>query len=228
MNALYHTRQAPKTARRRAFTLAELVLALATTALVGTAVAAMSMALSTAGQTSRDRQLCMQEARVAVRRLEDYVRKAKLATACDSRTVSLWMTDANGDGQINMSEMGVIQWNPATGDVSLHQIVYPSSWPQWLVSMMNYTADLYFFVGVNNATANVTSSYYSQATPLASNVTSFRISATPTPPASNLVSIQMTLGSGSEAVTLRTAVRIRGDKTACVYSSGGLFYLVGS
>ncbi|MCE5276648.1 MAG: prepilin-type N-terminal cleavage/methylation domain-containing protein [Planctomycetaceae bacterium] len=223
MNALDYPQRCP--AARRGFTLAELILALATTAMVATAVAAMSVALSNAGQSSRDQQLCMQEARVAMRQLEDVTRKAKLITACDSRRVALWMSDANNDGQINMTEMGVIEWNSASGEVRLYRIVYPASWGQWLQTYMDYTVDLFYFVGINNATANVTSSYYAQSTLLASNVSSFKVSPSPAPPASNLLSIEMTLGSGAETTTLRTAVQIRGDKTASVYSYGGLYYL---
>ena len=213
--------------RRRAFTLIEMVMAVAITAITGVCIAGASMALSTAYDSGQEYYECIQTGRVTMLRLEQMLRQSLLVT--DTRLGSLWIwrEDTDGNGQINLSELSTIVRDPRTQElVEVHYEV-----PDYFY---DYGFDDSIELHEATATQAVTFlQYYSSyvaMTVLAENVSYFEATVSPEAPLTKTVGVTLTIGQGGRELTIRTAVNLRADQTDRVawvpYDDGGHWMLV--
>ena len=202
---------------RRGFTLVELVISVAITAVIGSAVAGLAMVLSTASEHGQDRYLSLQTARIAMRNVQDTIRKAKLVTACNGTMMVLWAEDTNGNGKINLTEVALLGRDSSLEQIRMHRIVFPDHWSEGLKAMLDLQLQLDDLTSVPDVLSWMQGVQYDEVTVLAGDVRAFGISTSPAPPMTDLVGLTMTIGpSEPQAVTLRSAVHLRADVTGRV------------
>ena len=201
----------------KAFTLMEMVIAMAITAVIGTAVAGVAMSLSTNYSQNTDYYYNVQSARSAVSYMRDSLRKAKLVTASSGNEVVLWV-DSNDDGLINNSE--VRYWGVVSGELKELKVVYPSG-----MGAMDTTLTLSQLTNVATALALLQANAYSNWISLAGDVTSFTVGVEPSAPLATFVKLNLACGSSGQAVDLRTAVAMRAPAAALVSLNNGVYSL---
>ena len=94
-----------RTKRLRAFTLAEMLVALMVTGIILTAVVTLADAMATANEIASDLSEEQARARYAMLRISDLIRHCKLVCAQHGNTVAIWRADDNDDKQINVNEL---------------------------------------------------------------------------------------------------------------------------
>ncbi len=124
---------------RRAFTLVELSIAIAITALVMSAIAAITYATSVQWRTMEGAQSLAVVSTITDARLEQLIRRAKLtglvrtggsisgqttAAAC----VMFWCADSNNDKAMQFSEMGLLQYDKISESVLFYGVRWPAGW----------------------------------------------------------------------------------------------------
>jgi hypothetical protein len=206
-------------------TLPELVVGITITAIIGLAVAGVSMALSTGHAQSEQYSEYVQSARMGVMRVGRELREASLVTAYDSNTLILWGGDANGDGDINTDELVSISYDASTRQIVKYQKVYPSYWPDWLVDLLNFDLDLDEVDNANSVESYLKYGLLAESTVLATDVRSFDVTTGADAPVSRLVKVRLSVGDSDRALTVNTSMKLRADKTHRVYVSGNRYYL---
>lgn len=101
-----------KRAACRGLTLLELLLALAGTAVVGTAVAAMLAGVTYGTAVDKDMRTLITRQMALRARVEAEVRESLLLLDSGSDYMILWSSDENGDGVPSKAEIQVIEYDP--------------------------------------------------------------------------------------------------------------------
>lgn len=209
-----------------AFTLPELVIGMTITALVGLSTGAVSRVLSGNYSQSQNYYQSLQNARVAMMRIESEVRQAKLVTEAATGELMLWQEPAGGDGYINLSELRCIAVEG--NHVSAYSVVFPAWWPAYWKQLMDSQIDLQSLLDSPAAWASSIINYsYTVKTRLADNITSFSTAADPAAPLATLVTVKVSSGSGATACGLRSTVCLRNDRTSSVARAGSDYVLMG-
>ena len=204
--------------RSKAFTLVELMMGMAVTALVGLAAAGVSRTLGDSYVQSQHYYESIQCTRIGMMRLASEIRQAKLVTELGSAQLMLWQEPAGGDGGINLSELTLITYDPNADTINKYQVVFPTSWPAWLRQLMDSQVSLASLVSNPSYWASqIKTSSYVQTKALAGSITAVQYSSTQAgAPYTTLLTIQITAGSGGSGVTLRNSVKLRADRTSNV------------
>jgi type II secretory pathway component PulJ len=174
--------------RRGAFTLLELMLGMLVTALVMTALAALLGAVSQGWQQSGDAQaqsnvvvqthVRMQRLLKGVRQIGAYRGGSIDGTAVEQAAALLWTQDANGDYQIQLSEMALLEAE-MSGEVQnctikYYTLAYPANWTVEQKNTEDGTAvtdaELYDAASIDWFRSIVQGSPYGRATVVARNV----------------------------------------------------------
>ncbi len=206
------TRQA-----KQGFTLVEMMMAAAITTVIGLAVAGVASALSQNYQQNRDYYSNVANARTGLSLMRESLLKAKLVPACSDNELVIWL-DSNGDGDIQTSE--VRYWAISNGDLQELRVVYPPQ-RQGMDSKLNLSQITSTSAARNLLSANA----YKDTSPLANNATSFDVGVEPDAPQANFVKLNLCCGSGSTAISLRTAVQMRADYVSRVSKIKGAWVL---
>lgn len=203
----------PHSATRRGFTLVELMMAMAITAVVATSVAAVSLAMSSSYAHTQDYFQNVQSGRTAMSRLQDTLRRSKLVTSASGSSLVVWAGDFNGDGLINKGEL--VTWVLENGNLVEHQNEYDGA-----SGVLDINQAL-------SAATNITSpgqlrwlDSHDQPKVLAENVTRFVVLPNTPAPRTTMVNIELTVGEGNGAVTLKSAASLRADATSFVQTQG--------
>lgn len=204
--------------RTNGFTLVETVMSITITAMVGLTVAGASVALSSAVSDSDDYFECIQGGRNAMRQLCAEVEKSRLVVVADNNgnRLVLWAGDANKNGQIDLTELRAVDYNPSTKTVKGYAVVYPSNWSDSLREA--YDPDLSLAVAALPAVLDqwVVGNSYVQARTLATGVENLTFTLPSAGPASRLVRIRMSVQTGDREMTLQEAVALRAPATGYV------------
>lgn len=112
-----HPERRCRSARVRAFTLVEVLLAIVITNLLGLAVAMMLAATGSATQLQHDIRRGAVKRQVAVARLGAQIRCASKVLSIGLEDLILWQGDINGNSEPDLSELRRIAWNPDDGVV---------------------------------------------------------------------------------------------------------------
>jgi prepilin-type N-terminal cleavage/methylation domain-containing protein len=213
------------TRNAKGFTLAELLTAMVVMSIISLAVVSLTMALTTAQAYSEDFYRHVQIARNSLRYIERDINKAKLITAGDSDTLVYWADDANGNGDIELTELRMITTDLATGEVFLCYAEFPAFWPQsWKDT---WDADMTVEIATNLAsvTSWIKNDSWYKRDELATEVTALKFTVSPAVPVAEMVQIELTVGEGVGAVELRSSASMRSNKIADLYIADNVYYL---
>lgn len=119
--------QAPAPRRRSGLTLIELMLALAVTAVIGAAIAAMLGAVSRGVASSQDVRSMVTRHKVLEARLAASIRGSGSVLFASTDRLVLWAGDTNPDGQPNLSEIRRIE-RDAQGHLWSYRASFPAGW----------------------------------------------------------------------------------------------------
>jgi len=112
------TRRQRIACRSRGFTLVELMMALAITALIGAAVTAMMFGVSHGTNESKDVRGLALRCKAINARLSACIRTARAVLDADDDRLILWTGDANDNGLPDLSEVHRIARDTDTGDLT--------------------------------------------------------------------------------------------------------------
>lgn len=206
-----------------AFTLMELMLAVAITSIIGLSIAGVSLALSRSYAHTQDFYSNLQTGRTSMSRMQDMLRKTKLVTSAGSDCLVVWTGDQEGTGfgQINRQELVMWIYNSAASEIRQYSIVYPDA----LLSALNVVQPLSTVLAAPSLTNLVNTDIYSQSTVIATDVRAFRVTLDQAAPMARCVKLEITVGSVSAPVKLESAVRLRADATSKVVIQNSQYVL---
>ncbi|MFP4105656.1 MAG: type II secretion system protein J, partial [Phycisphaerae bacterium] len=173
--------------KKQGLTLAELVMAMAITTIIGLTVAGVASALSHAYAHSEDYFESLQTARVSSIRLQRTINSSLLITAVDSEGLVLWEYDSNGNGKINLSEICIIEYDSDTKKLRTGSIRYPAGMDPSVRDGLDMTVPLYRLTDRIEAKSLLSGESYYKEQPLATNVQGFSISGNRSAPMTTMV-----------------------------------------
>lgn len=94
---------------RGGFSLVELLVALTVSSIVLAAVATLAYAMSSANDSTDDTSFKQAQVRYTTLRLSELIRQCKLICFAGADDLTVWRGDDNADGQINSSELVVVE-----------------------------------------------------------------------------------------------------------------------
>ena len=213
--------------RQNAFTVVEMVLAMAITAMIGLSVAGVAVALSTAQADQEESYQYAQTARSAINRIQGYLSRARLVTARGDGSLVYWIKDADGDGTISLEELGEIRRHSEDRTLRLHRVVFPDNMDEQVHAALNAQVELDCAADMASATQLIETNGRHVDQVEAEDVEAFDVAAYPECPVAKLVSIHLVIGQGERQVALRSAVALRADCTDEVAVSEGAYVLNG-
>ena len=211
--------------RGRGFTLAELVLALAITTVIGLAVTGVAAAVSNLNQRAEAYFECLQNGRVAAAKLETMLRPALLITAASGSNMVVWTNDTADVGKINVSEVAKIFLDTTTKKLVLRTTVYPSTLTASQITGLDKPINLNDLVSASVATSAPTYVQYDVVSTLACNVQSFAVYPDVPGPLTRLLKFKLVISVGGQTVTQYGAVTLRAPSTSKVFVSNGSYVL---
>lgn len=210
---------------RKGLTLAELVMAMSITAVIGMSIAGVSVALSNAYADTQDFYKSLSSARSAMINIQSTIKNAGLVTAIDGDSIVLWHSDTNSDGKINISELTVLNFDSASNKINQYTIKYPSNFSEKMQAALDSEVAL-AEVMRSSIISSIMNNQYAESRILASKATAFKISSDIAPPLTTLVKIELTAtGDNGEDVTLRSAASLRADIADYVGIADGEYVL---
>ncbi|MCP4376762.1 MAG: prepilin-type N-terminal cleavage/methylation domain-containing protein [bacterium] len=214
------------TRNSKGFTLAELLMSLLVTSVIALAVTSLTISLTKADEYSENFYRHVQIARNSLRRIERDINKAKLITAGSSTSLVYWLEDANDNGDIELTELRLITADVATGKVLLYRAEFPSAWPAAWKTVFDNAMTVPIATNLTIAGIWIKNSLWAHTEELATEVTSFAFTASPSIPTSEVLQTEITVGDGPGLVELRSSASMRANKLAYLYKdSGGTYYL---
>ncbi len=214
----------------KGLTFAELLIAISITAVVGMAVAGVTIAVSNAGVSADDQFECEQAARVARARTARYVQRAALVTAVEDERLLLWMGDANGSQSINLDELVLLKFEPDSRDPAESRLVrYWVEFPDdmhWLFRrLLNREFLLHRAGNARSMEFWMRLTSYGHEETVATHVSSVTFSTEPEPPMSRMAQVKLTVTVGEHSVTRSGTATLRADRTGDVESRFGHYWL---
>lgn len=113
------------TRNRNGLTLVELLVALAVSSIILTAVATLAFALSSAHNSTEDMSFKQMQIRFATLKLSNLIRHCRLVCFSGDNDVALWVADKNNNKQLNISELVYIDKGSESDHLQIYE--FPSS-----------------------------------------------------------------------------------------------------
>ncbi len=199
--------------RRCAFTLVELLLALAVVGLVAGAASAMLVAVTYGTSSKRDLRSVVVRGKVVGARLTSAIRNSRAILESGTDYLVLWVADDNPNGTTNspdLSEMQLIERNSSTDELSSYR--FPSTWNQTQIDAANATYSLTGnaagFFQAATASAKTAGSFVESKWTTAVTAIQFTLNGTD-PTNRTLVSYRITFGSGDLSESMMGAASPR-------------------
>lgn len=197
----------------RAFTMVELLLALAITGLVSASVAAMLMAVSYGTSSDRDLRTVVVNTKVIDARISSAIRSSRAILETGTDYLVLWSDDTNPNGTADapdLSEIRLIERD--SGSDELNSYKFPDSWTQAQIDAANESYQLSgnpagFFL---TETTQAKTAGYFQPTLWGSGITAIQFQLDDTDPATtSMASYRLTLSAGDLTDTVVGAASAR-------------------
>ena len=162
-------------------------MALAVMLIIGLAAATVTVALSKAYAQNEQMRQSVQESRTALTRMSSALRSAKLVLSASSTSVTFWMSDANDDGLMNLSELCTWTYDASQSKLMQVRVVPPQA--------LDGVVDINNAVN-SSATALTAGNSYARWQTLSDQVLGFRVTTSPGVPYATLVGLEMVTGEG--------------------------------
>ena len=212
---------------RRGFTLAELMIGVSITALVGLSVLGLSVGLSNAYESNDNYHQSLQTARSAMLQVQSALRKARLVVGQTDTRLLLWTDDEDGSGTINASELLLLRWSNYSHELREHRIDLDALDDYWR-GVFDVEVALDACVSSPDSISSwMLGHLYGQERVLAEDVTNFRVTGQSAVPLTKLLKVNISAGSSGNDVSLRSVVKIRADVTDQVELNDGAYRLDG-
>ena len=198
--------------RRSAFTLAELIVALAISAIVAAAVMSMLFATARATETRTDVRHSVIHANQLEARLRHCILSSCAFLGKDTTHLVLWLSDDNDDDVVNLGELGLIEYDAGNTQLRFYEVVWPAGWNQAKIDAANvaYTAGENFLQRALNAQGAV---YFPQRV-WSNQVSALTITLDDaTPLDAKLATLRLTVASGDIPHPLIVAAGLRTPKS---------------
>mgnify|MGYP000974893519 CR=1 FL=1 len=209
----------------RGFTLAELVLSLAITTVIGLAVTAVAAAISNINEQAEAYYEYLQSGRVASTKVEELLRPALLVTATSDSAVVVWMKDEVDIGTINVSEVAEIYFDSSTNELLMKTTEFPDSLKTNTRSALDIDLALSDLTSILSLDLGSGHASYDVIRVLAQNVKSFDVYPDVPAPMTTLLKFKIVIGDHGQTVTQYGAVALRAPSTSKVTTSNGTYYL---
>jgi hypothetical protein len=206
-------------------TLVELMLALSLATLIGLAITSMTVAVADAQKTTSDLNDSTQAARCSMVGVERLVGGARLVSEGDANSLSLWMGDLNGDGQVNADETIYLTYYPAQRVLRSRYIKFPGNINPAYKTLINVELALSQSAVADVLDALIGCGPYIHENDVAVDVDSLEFKLMPAPPLTESVVISGRFSVSGQTVSLNTTVRLRADATSNVVDDGGEYVL---
>ena len=182
--------------RKCGFTLVELLTAAMVSALVATAGATLIFAVGNASKQTRDLRETKVSGHYALRRIAETIRSARGIGEVTSTAVTLWVADRNSDDLLNVNELGIIEYDAAT-----KQITYLDTSASTSLATIDATkfAKKDDFKIVLNAVPEVVTITWAEG------VESFALIGYPATTETRIVDALFTIGTGGDAASFQTS-----------------------
>lgn len=112
----------------RGLSMLELLLSLAITAVVATAITGMLGAVSASVDGSRSARSVMILANAAASRMSAYITPSRCVLGVDGPNVTLWFDDSRESGTVHATEIRWLTFDADTGEYNVHYVQFPSGW----------------------------------------------------------------------------------------------------
>lgn len=144
-------------ARRRAFTLVELLLGLVVMALVAGVSATVVFAVVQATEVRNDLRKTVLRSHLLDIRLREEINRSASFLAVSGGKLVLWSDDRNDDQGIQLDELVLLEWDSGTNTLRRYAIDWPDGWSQAQIDAANtsYNASSDFLVVVEAAKATM-------------------------------------------------------------------------
>jgi len=210
----------------RGFTLAELVLALAITTVIGLAVTAVAAAVSQINQEAEAYYEYLQNGRVAASRIEKALRSALLVTAASDDEFVVWMKDENDDGEINVSEVARVYLDDGDHKLLMQTTEFPDDMKKGQRQALDVDLELDGLTEVENLDLGTGHAAHDVLRLLARNVESFHVYPDVEPPMTRLLKFTLVVGENGQTVTQYGAVTLRAPRIDRVRQQDGQYLLL--
>lgn len=104
----------------KGMTLAEMLIALAIAAMVGTAAMAMLSASVAATKANSNTRASTTSTQVITARLQAYIRQSSQIACATDNTIVLWLGDRNEDDVMNLPEMRILAYEDASDRLAIY------------------------------------------------------------------------------------------------------------
>jgi len=199
--------------KKKAFTMAELLMALSVASIVGLAVVGVASALDNAYDRGEGKSEAVQTCRAVLSRAGALLRKSQLVIHAGSNRILLWESDVNKDGQIQIGEMAILTHDIASQKLTAQRFQVPEgseahhSGVLPLQSLRDQAEGVYSSFATSPA---VEKQLWGER------VDALSISVSPTDPFSEQVNLQVTARAGETNVELTTSIYIRSSEAKYV------------
>jgi type II secretory pathway pseudopilin PulG len=211
--------------RGRGFTLAELVLALAITTVIGLAVTGVAAAVSNFNERAETYYEYLQSGRVAAIRLQEMMRPALLITAASGDNMVVWTNNQTDPNNINVTEVTKVFLDASTGQLMQRTTVFPDSMSASTKTALDTSLALSTLTSASVATSEPIYAQYDVTRVLARNVQSFDVYPDVSAPLTRLLKFKLVVGADGQTVTQYGAVMLRAPSTAKVSGTTGNYVL---
>ncbi|NLW86556.1 MAG: hypothetical protein GXY38_06750 [Planctomycetes bacterium] len=213
---------------KTSFTLTELVLGMAITAMIGLAVAGASSVLSGSYSSDVQAHQSLQTARIAMLKANDELRRAKLVLFAGDNYFMIWREGDDADDEINISEIITFRHDASQKKLLRHQVVYPPSLHSFWVMLLNYEVPLNTLItSPAYCLSSLLNMLYCQTAVVAEDVQSFSVWTNNSPPRTDHVVIDIVVGKDSGSFHLRNSATLRRPATDQVGRANGEWVLFG-
>lgn len=122
----------------RGFTVVELLMGIAITAMVALGISAMLAMVSDVTVQSRDIRSVLMRAQLAQVRLRAFTEPALAVLSWDpAQGVAIWLLDDTPGATVNLTELRVIWFDAALGEVVAEHVEFPGTWTQEMLNQAN-------------------------------------------------------------------------------------------
>ncbi len=210
---------------RRGLTLAELVVAMSITVVIGLAVTGVTAAMSNINERAEMYYEYLQSGRVAASKLENALRSARLVTVASGSNIVAWTSDSASQGEINVSEVTKVYLDTDTKQLMQRTTVFPASMDSATRTALDTSTALSNLTSVSVIDDPPPYAQYDVTRVLARNVQEFQVYPNVPAPLTRNLKFRLVVGSYAQTVTQYGAVTLRASKVSRVAVSDDVYVL---